>query len=161
MTPLPAPHPYDQDTGGGGNGDAHHAASDSNASDPRTQGLILLLEDNLDEAEPLRDMLRFAGYVCVIARSKARAREELEKPDQRFSIMLADLNLATNDDCAFVREARSLPDYATLPVIITSGHSSHEAREQARLLGRTEYLVKPFSTDVLLQLIARWTRAKS
>lgn len=167
MTPLPDGHPHDRDAAGdesdaaGDESDADRVSTDSpDVSDPKAQFAILLLEDNQDQAEPLRDILQFAGYRCVIARDVASAREELAKPDQLFAIMVADLNLTRNDHAAFVRDVRSLPRYATLPVIIATGHDSRQAREQARFLGRTEYLVKPYASATLLQLIARWTRAK-
>ncbi len=152
MTPLLDARPRDHS---GGN-DGSDATRNQNS-----QLFVLLLEDNLNQAEPLCDMLGFAGYGCVNARNIPYARAELENPDQFFDVMVADLNLTESDAVAFIREIRQLPRYSMLPVIIATGYDSHEAREQARLLGRTDYLVKPFATASLLQLIERWTRANS
>ncbi len=161
MPPLPDTHTNDRDAVGDAS-DADRVSADAPGAsdDPEAQLAVLLLEDDQDQAEPLRDILHFAGYTCVIARNAAFAREELAKADQLFAIMVADLSLTRDDHAAFVREVRSMPRYASLPVIIATGHDSRQAREQARLLGRTEYLVKPFATETLLQHIARWTRAK-
>ena len=77
MTPLPDGHPHDRDAAGD-ESDADRVSTDSpDVSDPKAQFAILLLEDNQDQAEPLRDILQFAGYRCVIARDVASAREEL------------------------------------------------------------------------------------
>ncbi len=166
MTTLSNAFPQDHGAGDDGDdGGAFDPASSPGANATDASGLalqssILLLEDNLNQADPLCELLRFAGYACVPARDIATARAELAKPDRRFAVMVADLNLTRSDHVAFVREARSLPHHATLPVIIATGHDSREAREQAQRLGRTDYLVKPFASVILLQLIARWTGAK-
>jgi CheY-like chemotaxis protein len=65
------------------------------------------------------------------------------------------------DHAALVRDIRSGARYATLPIIITSGDISHKARAAAKRAGVNEYLNKPYSFTLLLQLIARWTGAKS
>ena len=161
MTPLPDIHPHDRDAAGDEERPRPLISPDApDAGDPAPQIAVLLLEDDPNQAEPLRDILNFAGYACVIARDEALARAELAKPDSLFAVMVADLNLTRSDHVAFVLEARGIPRYSTLPVILATGHESREARKQAQLLGRTEYLVKPFSSANLLQLIARWTRAK-
>ena len=127
--------------------------------DKRPQPTILLFEDDFNQAEPLLDVLQFNGYACALARNEARAREELANPDQRFDVMIADVNLTKSDHIAFIRDTREMPRYSALPVIIATGHDSQDAREQADLLGCAGYLVKPFSTATLLQLIARWIDA--
>lgn len=150
MTPLPDAQSRDRGAGDDGS---------NTTRDQKSQLSVLLLEDNLNQAEPLSDLLGFAGCACVHTRNIPLARAELENPDQFFAILVADLNLTESDAVAFVREIRGMPRYTTLPIIITTGYDSHEAREQALLLGRISYLVKPFSTAVLLQLIQHWTNA--
>jgi CheY-like chemotaxis protein len=160
MEPVSGNPEYNRDRKDNGSGIAREPAASSRGNAPKTRLTILLLEDNQEQADSLRDILRFAGYECVITRNMTQAREQLDKPDQRFDVMVADLNLAESDAAIiFIREARGLPRYTTLPVIIATGHDTQEAREQARLLGRTDYLAKPFAAASLLQLIARWTDA--
>ena len=160
MTPPPDTHPNDRDAVSDESDADRDSADSPGVSDPKAQIAVLLLEDDPYLAEPLHDILNFAGYTCVIARNETFARQELAKPDQLFAIMVADLNLTRDDHAAFVREVRSMPRYASLPFIIASGHDSRQAREQALLLGRIGYLVKPFATEILLQQITRWTLAK-
>lgn len=135
------------------------AGSPTTGNTPRP--LILLLEDNPDEAEPLAEALDFSGYVCVIARTVVRARAELAREDQVIAVLITDLTLTESDGVTFIHEARAIPRYATLPAIVTTGHDTPAARERVRALGRTSYLVKAFSITDVLALIARWTQEKN
>jgi DNA-binding response OmpR family regulator len=122
--------------------------------------LILLLEDEPEEAGPTARALAFTGYRCVTARSQDRARAELARTDQTVALLVADLNLSAPAGLAFIQETRAIARYATLPIIITSGNSAPEAIMLARSLGQTDYLIKPFPLPDLIQSIQRWTQSK-
>jgi DNA-binding response OmpR family regulator len=127
-------------------------------ADPTPRPLILVLENEPEEATPIAEALAFEGYLYVMARSDDRARAELAREDQTIAALVADLNLSAPEGRAFMIETRAKPRYSALPIIITSGNSAAEAIELAHSLDNTEYLIKPYALTDLLRLVAHWTR---
>ena len=136
-------------------------SSDLGGRDQAPQLTVLLVEDDSELIESWSHSLRFAGYACEIAPDAPSALALLSNETLRIAIMIADLHLAGSDGGALIGAARDMPRYSGLPVIITSGDETQSARERARRAGTDAYLVKPVPTAILLQTIARWTRAKS
>lgn len=138
--------------------DAHDAHDAPPATPPRaSRPLILLMENNLGQAEPLASILNLSGYACDIAESIEMARPLLSDEAHHYDLLIADLRLTRPDDADFVRAARAMPRYATLPIIITTGFDSQEARKVGRALHIVDHLLKPVSTtNKLLPLIRRW-----
>jgi DNA-binding response OmpR family regulator len=126
--------------------------------DSTPRPLILVLENEPEEAAPIAEALAFEGYLYIIARNEDRARAELTREDQTIAALVADLNLSAPEGRAFMTETRAKPRYAALPIIITSGNSASDAIELAHSLVNTEYLVKPYALTDLLRLIAHWTQ---
>lgn len=150
--------PSDQENDVAGASTARLNSSPELAVDPASRPLVLLLENEPEEAAPIADILTYMGYRRIIARSEERARAELARENQTVAVLVADLNLSASEGLAFINEARSQPRYAALPIIITSGNGAAAALELARSLGRIDYLVKPFALADLLQCIRRWTQ---
>jgi two-component system chemotaxis response regulator CheY len=54
---------------------------------------------------------------------------------------------------SLLRNIRSHPRYETTPIIILSGEDDLASKEEAKLLGATGWLVKPFNPNTLKMLI--------
>jgi len=57
-----------------------------------------------------------------------------------------------------IRELRFLPAYRELPIIVVTSRSGRKHQEQAKQLGASEYLTKPFTAQVLGGALAKWAR---
>ena len=59
-----------------------------------------------------------------------------------------------------ISELRFLPDYKDLPVIVVTSRSGQKHQQQAKSLGATDYLTKPFSAAMLEAALERWGKRR-
>ena len=107
---------------------------------------ILVLEDDRDIADVLKEALRTEGYRCFSLRSKAKAERFLRRV--RPDLIIVDYALIGGSGM----QAAQMAAAADVPVIVTSGHPT--ARAEAVGLGFT-FLEKPFRIAELLPLAAK------
>jgi DNA-binding NtrC family response regulator len=105
------------------------------------QGLlrILLLEDSIQDAELIQDLLEADHFICEIIRVQTRAEFMAALEDGGFDLSLADYKLPSFDRLSALKLAQSAcPD---LPFIFVSGFGEEIAIE-ALTSGATDYVLK-------------------
>ncbi|MBD8678949.1 response regulator [Sphingomonas sp. CFBP 13720] len=80
----------------------------------------------------------------------ARLQEGL-KP----AMMLTDLNMGAMSGIDLVKEARKLPGYAFMPIVLLTTESSQDMRNLAKSAGATGWLTKPVETEALLRIVRK------
>lgn len=73
-------------------------------------------------------------------------------------LLLLDVSMPGIDGLELCRTVRSLPQYKTLPIIMLTARDGAFDKVQGRLAGATEYLTKPFDSDKLREVIARFIK---
>jgi chemosensory pili system protein ChpA (sensor histidine kinase/response regulator) len=73
-------------------------------------------------------------------------------------VVLSDIEMPRMDGFDLVRNIRSDPRLAALPVIMITSRIAEKHREHARELGVDHYLGKPYAEDELLALVAHYTK---
>jgi two-component system, OmpR family, KDP operon response regulator KdpE len=111
---------------------------------------VLLVEDDRDLRQTLRDALSVEGYDVVASGSAADASAVLRytmTTDSPLDLLVLDLGLPDGDGGDLLRSVRA--QYA-LPILIISAR--HDDANKVALLdaGADDYLVKPFSISELL-----------
>jgi PAS domain S-box-containing protein len=113
---------------------------------------ILVVEDNPDAAETLRDLLELSGHEVAVAYSGpsgvATAREFWPE------VVLCDLGLPGMDGCAVAAELRRDPATAAARLIAVTGYGQEEARRRCREAGFDLCLTKPVDPEQLERLLA-------
>ena len=117
---------------------------------------ILLLEDNNDMLAMLTQVLEWGGYDVVVGRDGRDGVEILESNTAPPTIVLSDMSMPAMDGIAFLQYVRSSSDWANLPFVIMSAHSSPEDRQSAMSAGADDFLVKPFNLDDFQKVLQRW-----
>ena len=114
---------------------------------------LLVAEDDLDVHVMLELLLASAGYDLVMTRSGSAALSALEESGP---VDLAILDIAMPgelDGLAATRRLREHPAYGNLPVLLLSARTNEAHVAEGLAAGATDYLVKPFDSDVLLSRI--------
>jgi two-component system KDP operon response regulator KdpE len=111
---------------------------------------VLLVEDDRELRQTLRDALHVEGYDVIASGSSADARAVLSHSiasDRPLDLLVLDLGLPDGDGGDLLRNVRA--QYA-LPILIISAR--HDDANKVALLdaGADDYLVKPFSISELL-----------
>jgi two-component system nitrogen regulation response regulator NtrX len=113
---------------------------------------ILVVDDEPDIRELVRDILEDANYAVNIAEDAAAARQALR--DRRPDLILLDIWMPDLDGISLLKEwsqGRGLP----CPVIMMSGHGTVETAVEATRLGAYDFLEKPLSLAKLLLTVER------
>lgn len=103
--------------------------------------LLLLVEDNADARELLRESLELMGYTVQAAESGEEALELLQS--MRPDVIVADIGLPGMDGYEFLRRARQVPGLANVPAFAATGYGQEEDVARAQEAGFTDHLVKP------------------
>lgn len=76
-------------------------------------------------------------------------------PHHRFDAILTDINMPDINGLELVSFLKNHPLYKSIPIMVISTEASEEDRKRAAALGAEEYLVKPFSSDDLLNKVRK------
>ena len=119
---------------------------------------ILVVEDNERNLKLLRDVLLFAGYEVISARSAeqgvALARERV--PD----LVLMDLQLPAMDGTEALRILRADPLTREIPVVAVTAFAMKDDRESALDAGFDSYLEKPINVRAFPELVRGFLHRK-
>ena len=111
---------------------------------------ILIVEDDLDYAECLAEVVVSNGHTVQIALSGEEALDKFRQTE--FDIILLDLKLPGINGVESFREFRKLkPD---TKVVITTGYSVDDLVTQAQQEGALAVYHKPFELTKLMEFLA-------
>ncbi len=112
---------------------------------------ILVIEDDLDLQEEIRDLLLYERFVVFCANDSEQAWELL--PVCQPHLILSGVKMPGENGIDFLKALRAQPEYALTPFIFLTGLSSVYEHRQAMVLGADDYLVKPVRAQDLLEAI--------
>ena len=125
-----------------------------------SQANILLVEDDAQTQNLIRQILETEGYKVRVAPSIFRAQGEVKRlvPD----LVILDRRLPDGDGIAFCRQIKAAAETSGLPILFLTAKGSISDRVLGLKLGGDDYLVKPFQCDELLARVeALFRRVKS
>ncbi len=108
---------------------------------------ILLVEDDREISEMLRDYLQTEDYETVCAFDGQEACEIFDKED--FSLVLLDLMIPKLSGMEVMRHIRA---NSVVPILILSAKDSDSDKSLGLGMGADDYITKPFS---LVEVVAR------
>jgi signal transduction histidine kinase/ActR/RegA family two-component response regulator len=80
---------------------------------------------------------------------------------QRFDLILMDVNMPVMDGLAATRLIRALPgDVAQTPIVVFTADVMNEAREQALAAGADDFITKPVNVEQLRAIVQKYTARK-
>ena len=105
----------------------------------QTFGKILIIDDEKDNTEIIKDILEDVNYSTMLARSAAEAKVVLAA--NHFDLILMDVWMPGQDGISLLSEWHSEGLYT--PVVMMSGHAEPSDIVKAMKLGAVDFLKKP------------------
>ena len=105
-------------------------------------GCILVVEDQMDNRQILRDLLGNAGYQLVEAENGEEALAAVAK--QRPDLILMDIQLPVMDGYEATRRIRANPDLKSIPIIAVTSYALAGDEAKALAAGCNAYVTKPY-----------------
>jgi two-component system, cell cycle response regulator DivK len=115
---------------------------------------ILVVEDQEDNRQILRDLLGNAGYELIEAGDGEQALAALAK--QRPDLILMDIQLPIMDGYEATRRIRANPEMTGIPIIAVTSYALTGDEAKALAAGCTAYITKPFSPRALLAKVREY-----
>jgi two-component system, cell cycle response regulator DivK len=115
---------------------------------------ILVVEDQPDNRQILRDLLENAGYEMIEAENgeEALVATAAHKPD----LILMDIQLPLLDGYEATRRIKADPALRATPIIVVTSYALSGDEAKAREAGCDAYVTKPFSPRNLLAKIREY-----
>ena len=114
---------------------------------------ILAVDDSISMRQAVKVALTAEGYEVVEACDGA---EGLAKASGgRFDLIITDLNMPVMDGLTMIRELRSKPAQAGVPILFLSTESDPEIKAEAKAAGATGWLIKPFDPAQLVRIVKK------
>ena len=115
---------------------------------------ILVVEDQEDNRQILRDLLTNAGYEMTEAVNGEEALAEVVR--QRPDLILMDIQLPIMGGYEATRRIRINPDLKSVPIIAVTSYALAGDESRALAAGCDAYVSKPFSPRQLLAKIREY-----
>ena len=114
---------------------------------------ILIIDDNPDIRNILKDLISDAGYETRIAANYNQALKEIDKKLPDVAIIDVKLDKGDNDGIELLSHIKK--KNKDIPVIIISGHANIEMAINSLRSGAFEFIQKPFDKERLLNFVKR------
>jgi CheY-like chemotaxis protein len=114
-------------------------------------GSVLLVDDDWEIRQAIRDVLADEGYETVEAAEGSAALDYL-RTSPRPALILLDWNMAPMNGAQFLAELRKEPGLSTIPVVLLTADSRVNEHDPA-FVG---YLRKPIDLERLFAIVARY-----
>ena len=115
---------------------------------------ILVVEDQEDNRQIIRDMLSTTDYEIMEVESGEQALETVGK--QRPDLILMDIQLPGIDGYETTRRIKADPALRSITIIAVTSYALSGEEQKARAAGCDEYVPKPYSPRQLLAKIRQY-----
>ena len=112
---------------------------------------VLVVDDNIDAAETLAEMLRLLGHEVSVAHDGAAAIAVASAAPPQLALL--DLGMPVMDGYELAKRLRALPELGRTALVALTGYGTERERERALGAGFDRHLVKPLDPDLLARLL--------
>ena len=117
---------------------------------------VLIVDDDHNFRETLRELLSDAGYQTLVAMNAEDAITLLQTTTPE--ITLCDWKMPGGGGEQFLKSLQTTGLLTTMPVIILTAHGTGPNAMQAMQLGAYDFITKPLDIDLALGTVARALR---
>ncbi len=115
-------------------------------------GSVLVVEDDLSLREAMCDTLQLAGYPVLSATDGNAALSLIDQ--EHISVVVSDVQMKPMDGFSLLKKLKS--SRPEIPVVLMTAYGTIQKAVEAIREGASDYLVKPFDSDSLLNLVKRY-----
>ena len=122
---------------------------------------ILLVDDDKLVLRTITKLLNQQGYNVESAESGKEALKKIEK--EKFDLLIADVRMPDMNGIETIKKIRALynkRDKPQIPEIIITGYMDPEAEREARKLGITDFIHKPFIISDFVKTVIKKLRVR-
>ncbi|HVT72585.1 MAG TPA: hybrid sensor histidine kinase/response regulator [Lacunisphaera sp.] len=116
---------------------------------------ILVIDDQLDVRELLRDILVSQGHEVLLA---ADGEEGVKRAAEQPEFVICDIDMPKLDGHGVLAAIRGMPELAEVPLVFLTARSDRRDQREAMTLGADDFISKPFTAAEILDAVAARTK---
>ena len=116
---------------------------------------VLVVEDDPSLREALGDTLELAGYSVTLAADGTEVLDSIEQ--DQVDLIVSDVQMPNLDGLSLLKRVRQ--QWPHIPFILMTAYGTVQKAVDAMRAGATDYLLKPFAADSLVDMIQRYLPA--
>lgn len=122
------------------------------------KGIVLYIEDNVDNRMLIRRVLEADGFTVIECANpnQAMALAQQVQPN----IILMDINMPEVDGYTLTARMKSTPGFENVPIIALTANVMRGDRERSLEAGCDGYIQKPIDIDTITSQIDRYLRKR-
>lgn len=124
--------------------------SGSCTSNGRGRGIILVVEDDVNLLDGLRNILELEGYHVLTARDGVEGLELLYRQPQPPDLILSDIMMPRMDGLELLQAVRQEAKWLAIPFIFLTARGQTQDVLRAKQLGVDDYIIKPYDPAELV-----------
>ncbi len=114
---------------------------------------ILVVDDSRAIYAMVSQMLTAGGHTSIWAQDGKIAMDLLLKKEQKVDVILLDWNMPNMNGPEFL-EANMKSKFTNAPIVMMTTENSPEYIKKALSLNAAEYIMKPFTSDILFNKLS-------
>lgn len=124
-------------------------------ADGRKPLTIMVVDDSVSVRRVVSNLIKSAGWQPITARDGLEALETIESSARPPDLILLDIEMPRMDGYELAATLQAHELYRAIPIVMITSRAGEKHRQKALSLGVSEYVVKPYQDDVLLNIIRR------
>lgn len=121
-----------------------------------SEPLVMVVDDSITMRKITTRLLERNHYRVVVAKDGVEAVDILAR--QLPDAVIMDIEMPRMDGFEVLTHIRNQPQLEHLPVIMVTSRSGQKHRDRAERLGISDYLVKPYQSETMLQAVRQCLR---
>jgi len=117
---------------------------------------ILIVDDSESIREIMNYTLEGADYNVLIGNDGEDAQKYLD--GTQINLVITDLNMPNKNGIELIKDIRKNNDYKFTPILVLTTESQANKKLEAKSAGATGWIVKPFVTEKLLEVVKKVIR---
>jgi len=122
------------------------------------QKRALVVDDSPTVVKFVSFCLKNAGFEVITACDGMDAMEKVSQVESPVDLVVTDLNMPNVDGYTLIQTLRGNCQYAGTPIVILSSEEADTDKERGISVGATAYLVKPFKSSALVDIVSQYVR---
>jgi len=119
---------------------------------------VMIVDDSVSVRRVVSNLIKSAGWQPMAAKDGLEALEIIQSSAQPPDLILVDIEMPRMDGYELMTTLRAQEAYRNIPLVILTSRAGEKHRRKARELGASEYIVKPYQDQTLLNIIRQLVR---
>jgi chemosensory pili system protein ChpA (sensor histidine kinase/response regulator) len=114
---------------------------------------VMVVDDSVSVRRVVSNLIKSVGWQPMAAKDGLEALEIMQRSAQPPDLILVDIEMPRMDGYELMSTLKGQEAYRNIPLVILTSRAGEKHRRKALELGASEYIVKPYQDETLLNII--------